>query len=73
MRDRFGMFAALGVCNGEHVERMVVVRIFVTDEPEVGNGLVVAPAVEGEGGRIEPFLDALRNRRPRASRGAGRR
>ena len=42
MGDRFGVFAALRVGDGEHVERVVVVGIFVADQAQVRDRLVVA-------------------------------
>src|SRR6187399_1563870 len=50
VRDRLGMFPTLGVCNGEHVESVIVVRIFVAYEPQVSNRFVVAAPVQGQRG-----------------------
>jgi hypothetical protein len=60
MGDGFGGFAALRVCDGEHVERVVVVRVFVAHQAEMGDCLVVAAAVDRERGCVEPFVDRLR-------------
>ena len=35
VRDRFGVLAALGVGDRQHVERVVVVGILVADQPQV--------------------------------------
>src|SRR5204862_6504618 len=53
-------FVALRVSDGEHIERMIVLRILVAYEPQVGDGLIVPPAVDGDGRRIEASLTALR-------------
>ena len=51
---------ALRVSDGEHIECMVVIRILVAYEPQVRDSLVVLPAVDGDGRRIEPFFNGLR-------------
>ena len=43
---RFSELSALRVSNGKHVQRVVVVGIFVSDEPEVRDGFVVASTVQ---------------------------
>ena len=35
MRQRLGVFAALGVRDRQHVQGVVVVRVFVADQPQV--------------------------------------
>jgi hypothetical protein len=60
MRNGFGVLAALRVGDRQHVEGVVVVGIFVTDQPQVGNGFVVASAVDGQRGCVEPLVDGLR-------------
>ena len=57
--DGFGVFAALRVRDREHVERVVVVGIFVADEPQVRDRLIVAAAVDGERRRVQAFVDAF--------------
>ena len=42
----FGELAALRVGDGKHVQRVVVIGIFVSHEPEVRDGFVVASAVQ---------------------------
>ena len=65
MGDGFGVFAALGVRDGEHVERVVVVGILVAHQAQVRDRLVVVAAVDGERRRVQPLVDGLR----RGSRG----
>ena len=60
MGDGFGVFVALRVRDGQHVERVIVVRIFVAHETQVRNRLVVLPAVDGERRRVESLVDRLR-------------
>ena len=36
MRDRFGVLAALGVRDGQHVQRVIVVGILVAHQAQVG-------------------------------------
>ena len=60
VRDRFGVLAALGVRDREHVERVIVVGIFVAHEAQVHDRLIVLAAVDGERRRVEPFFDGLR-------------
>ena len=65
MGDRFGRFTTLGVRDGEHVERVIVVRILVADQPQVEERLVVVAAVDRERRRIEALVDRLRRGLPR--------
>ena len=60
MRDRFGVLVPLGVGDGEHVERVVVVGILVAHEAQVRERLVVRAAVDRERRRVEPLVDGLR-------------
>ena len=39
---------------------MVVVWILVANQAEMGDGLIVLPAVDGQRGRVQPFFDRLR-------------
>jgi len=45
------------VGDGEHVDRVVVVGILVANQTQMRDGLIVLAAVDGEGGRIEAFVD----------------
>ena len=45
--------------DGEHIERVVVVGIFVANEAEMRDGLIVLPAVDGERRGVEPLVDCL--------------
>ena len=58
MGERLGVLTALRVGNGEHIQGVIVVRIFVTDEAQVGNRFVVAAAVDRQRRRVQPFIDA---------------
>ena len=58
--DGFGRFAALGVRNRQHVQRVIVVGVFVANQPQVCEGLVVAPAVDSERRRIQTLFLRLR-------------
>jgi hypothetical protein len=49
---RFCGLVSLGVRDREHVERVVVVGVFVSDEAQVRNRLVVLAAVDCESGRV---------------------
>jgi hypothetical protein len=60
MRDRLDMFSALSVCDGEHVQSVVVVRILVADEPEMRNGFIVPTAVQCKRRGVQPLLQGLR-------------
>ena len=51
MGHGFGQIAALGMGDGQHVQRVIVVGILVADQTELGNRLVVAPAVDRDRGR----------------------
>ena len=60
VRDRFGVLAALRVRDGQHVNRVVVVRIFVADEAQVRDRLIVGAAVDGQRRGVEALVDRLR-------------
>jgi hypothetical protein len=60
--DCLGRFASLGMGDGEHVERVVVVRLLVADQPEVRERLVVAAAVDRERRGIQTLLGGLGSR-----------
>ena len=62
MGDSLRQFAPLRVCDGNHVERVVVVRVLVAHQPQMGEGLVVAAAVDGQRRGVEPLVDGLRSR-----------
>ena len=62
MGHRFRMLVALRVSHGQHVNRVVVVRILVADQAEVGNRLIVLAGVDGQRCRVEAFVDRLRRR-----------
>jgi len=44
VRDRLGGLSALCMRHGEHIERVIVVGVFVTNEPQVGDGLIAGRA-----------------------------
>src|SRR5262245_40577809 len=67
MCDGFSKFAALRMGHGQHVKGVVVVRILVTDQTQMGDGFVVASAVDRKRGRIQPFVDRLRRLLARSS------
>jgi hypothetical protein len=60
VRDGFSMLVTLGVRDGEHVDRVIVVGILVADEAQMRDRLVVLPAVDGERRRVEALVDGLR-------------
>jgi hypothetical protein len=60
MRDRFDMLPTLSMCNGEHVQSVVVVRVLVADEPEMRNGFIVPTAVQCQRRGVQPLLKGLR-------------
>ncbi len=60
MGDGFGGLIPLGVGDGEHVERVIVVRILIPDKPKMSNGLIVLTAIDGESGRVQALVDRLR-------------
>ena len=62
MCNRLRVLPALRMGDGEHVERVVVVRIFVANKAQVRDRLVVPAAVDRERRRVEAFLDRLRSR-----------
>jgi hypothetical protein len=41
---------------------MVVVRILIPNKPEVSNGFVVAPFIQGKSRSVEAFFERLRSR-----------
>ena len=51
VRQGFGVLAALRMRDREHVERVIVVRIFVADQPQVSDRLIVLAAVDRQRGR----------------------
>lgn len=59
VRDGFGVLVALCVRHGEHVNRVIVVGIFVADQAQMRDGLVVLPTVDGEGRGVQAFIDGL--------------
>ena len=59
VRDRFGVFASLGVGHGEHVERVIVVGVLVAHEAQVRDRLVVPTAVDRKSRGVQPFFDRL--------------
>src|SRR5204862_6451253 len=46
MRNRFGRFTALRVRDGQHVESVIVIGIFVANESQVGDSLIVLATVD---------------------------
>jgi hypothetical protein len=62
VRDGFSQLAALCVGDGEHVQRVVIVRILVSNETEVRDRFVVPAAVQRDRGSVKTLLDGLRDR-----------
>ncbi len=60
VRDRLGRFAALGVRDRQHVKRVIVVGVFVANQPQVCERLIVAPPVDGKRRRIQALFLRLR-------------
>ena len=60
VRDRFRVLAALGVRDGQHVERVIVVGILVANQVQVRDGFVVPATVDRQCRREQPFFDRLR-------------
>ncbi len=60
--NRFSRFLPLRMGDGEHVECVIVVRVFVAHESQVRNGLIVLAAVDRQGCCVETFLDRHRHR-----------
>jgi hypothetical protein len=50
------------VGDGEHVQRVVIVRILVSNETEVRDRFVVPAAVQRDRGSVKTLLDGLRDR-----------
>jgi hypothetical protein len=61
MCDRLGRLAALGMSDREHIERVIVVWIFVADEPQIRERLIVTAAIDGKRRRVQALF--LRSRR----------
>ena len=62
MGDRFRVLAALRVRDSKHVQRVIVVGIFVADEAQMRDSLIVLPAIEGERRGVQTFVNCLRRR-----------
>lgn len=60
MGDGFRVFVALRMSDGEHVDGVVVIWIFVTDKTQVRDRLVVLPAIDGKRRGVETLVDRLR-------------
>jgi hypothetical protein len=60
MRDRLGVLVPLSVRDGEHVDGVVVVGVFVAHEAKMCDRLVVLSAVDGERRRVQALVDGLR-------------
>lgn len=60
MRDGLEWFVPLGVRDRQHIERVIVVRVLISNEPKVPEGLIVSPTVDRKCGGIQPFLDRPR-------------
>ena len=59
MRDGFGRFASLRVGNGEHVQGVIVVRIFISHQAQVCDRLIVLTAVDCERCRVQALVDGF--------------
>src|SRR5262245_66287717 len=60
MGNRLSVLVPLSVRDGEHVDGVVVVRVFVAHEAKMRDRLVVLSAVDGERRRIQALVDGLR-------------
>src|SRR5262245_194733 len=60
MGNCLGVLVPLSVRDGEHVDGVVVVRVFVADEAKMRDRLVVLSAVDGERRRVQALIDGLR-------------
>ena len=58
--DSLGVLTSLRVSDSEHVERVIVVGIFVAYEPEMRNCLVVLSAVQRQRRGVQALIDRLR-------------
>jgi hypothetical protein len=62
MSDGLGVLAPLRMSYREHVQRVIVVRVFVAHEAQVRDRLVVAAPIERQRRRIQSLFDRLRGR-----------
>ena len=58
--NRFSRFLPLRMRDGEHVECVIVIRVFVAYESQLRERLVVPAAVDRQGCCVEAFLDRHR-------------
>lgn len=59
MRQSLGMITALRMRDSQHVQSVVVVRVFVAYEAQVSNCVVVAAFVDRQRGGIQTLVDRL--------------
>ena len=71
--DGLDDFATLCMCNGEHVEGMIVVWVFVPNKTQMCDGFVVATTVQSQRRCVEPFTQTLGEPRRRVWHAAGKR
>jgi hypothetical protein len=62
MSDRFGMLVTLGMRDGKHVQRVIVVRILISHETQVGDRLIVLAAIDRKRRGVKPLVDRLGRR-----------
>jgi hypothetical protein len=60
VRNGFGVLVALRVGYGQHVQSVIVVGVFVANQTQVCNRLIVLTAVYREGGGVQSFRHRLR-------------
>src|SRR5690348_12991471 len=60
VRDGFGELPALRVSDRQHVQRVIVVGVFIPDKTQIDEGIVVVAAVDGERRGIKALLEGLR-------------
>jgi hypothetical protein len=60
VRYGLGVLVPLGMGDGKHVERVIVVGILVANQAQVRDGLVVLAAVDCERGGVQTFGHGLR-------------
>src|SRR5437667_7319283 len=60
MRNRLGVLVPLSMGYGEHVDGVIVVRVFVAHEAKMSDRLVVLSAVDRKRRRVQALVDGLR-------------
>jgi hypothetical protein len=60
------MLITLGMRDGKHVQRMIVVGILISHETQVGDRLIVLAAVDRKRRGVKPLVDRLGRRLARS-------